>query len=70
MVGRSPWISFQAGPVLRPVDVLKGNLEQDRAYAEDSIDPADLTEKKYKLGWFFGVSFLWNKEERETKKNK
>jgi hypothetical protein len=67
MVGRQPWVSFHVGPVLRPVDVLKSNLELDRSYAEDDVDPAALTEKKYRLGWFFGVSFLWNKEDRDTK---
>lgn len=62
MFGRDPWVAIHGGLVAKPVQVLKGDIEQDRSYATTDLDPTELTEAKYKVGWFVGVSFLFPKK--------
>lgn len=63
MFGRDPWVAVHAGPVLRPVQRLKGSLELERSYATSALDATALVEAKYKVGWFVGVSFLFPKRD-------
>ncbi|MEZ4757662.1 MAG: hypothetical protein R2817_12610 [Flavobacteriales bacterium] len=61
MLGRDPWVSIHAGPVVKPVQVLKGELDFDRSFVTADLDENALTEQRYKVGWFVGVSFLFPK---------
>jgi hypothetical protein len=62
MFGRDPWVAIHAGPVVKPVQVLKGNLDLDRSFTTSTLDATALTESKYKVGWFVGISFLFPKK--------
>lgn len=46
----------------KPVQVLKGDIEQDRSYATTDLDPTELTEAKYKVCRFVGASLLFPKK--------
>lgn len=61
MLGRDPWVSIHTGPVVKPVQVLKGELDFDSSYVTADLDENALTEQRYKVGWFVGVSFLFPK---------
>ncbi|HQV76660.1 MAG TPA: hypothetical protein PLE78_14300 [Flavobacteriales bacterium] len=67
LLGRDPWASIHVGAVLSQVDALKPSLQVDRSYDADELKENDLTAKRYGTGFFFGISFLWPKTEKQTK---
>lgn len=67
LLGRDPWASIHIGAILSQVDVLKPSLQADRSYGADELKENDLTVKRYGTGFFFGVSFLWPKTEKQNK---